>query len=220
MSKTKTNSTKKAPSLIEFRTCVFDSYAPVIHSMGFVELKPRQGEYVNDFSVRIGNDTTVIEVDGINYGFHAWTKIFRASAADDDRYGLPIYKLLQQRQGLNAKEIRQLHRREQNCADQLEEVREKAKAILSHAKDVLSGDFSTLDKIAEQERHLQQEQLAKALPSEQKAAVVAATEAGHAFKRGDFHNVVALLEPHLSRLPASQQKRFELAKIALVKQQQ
>jgi hypothetical protein len=62
------------------------------------------------------------------------------------------------------------------------------------------GDFSELERIAEQQRLFEQEQLEKALPMEQKGAVVAASEAGHAFKRGDYAKVVELLESHLPDL--------------------
>jgi hypothetical protein len=186
-----------------------------MRDMGFVELDPRRGEQVNEFAVRIGNGKAVIEVEGINYGFAAWTKLFRASAADDDRYGLPINELLRRRQGAGVREATKQRKRRRQSPDQLGDIRNAAEAIFEHAKDVLEGDFSALDEIVEEERVLLQEQSVKPLSREAKAAVVAASEAGHALKQGDYRKVIALLEPHLPYLTPSQLRRFEMAQRAL-----
>ena len=143
---------KVPPSFDEFRACVLDSYATVMRDKGYVELEPRKGEFVNEFSMRIGNGVTVIEVEGINWGMHSWTKVFRASESAGDAYGLPIGKLLDKRQGLSAKQVRKRQNLQVKRADQLAEIRETAQAIIEHADDVLSGDFTALDQIAEQER--------------------------------------------------------------------
>jgi hypothetical protein len=185
--------------------------------MAFVELMHSREKY-NEFTVRIGNGTTVIEVEGIHCGRAAWTKVFRATDADDDPYGLPINQLLHKRQGKDVESTRRRQRRLRKSSDQLRDIRNTAEAILKHAKDVLSGDFSALDEIVERERLLLSEQSAKALLSEGKAAVAAASEAGHAFKRGDYRKVITLLEPHLSHLSPSHSKRLELARRMLGEQ--
>ena len=159
------------------------------------------------FTVRLRNATTIIEVEGINYGTAAWTKVFRASDREETRAGLPIHRLLQLRQGLTTKQQWRRNRR-----GQLAEVEETAAAIMKHAGDVLLGDFSELERLAETERLLQRKRLEKALPSEEKAAAVAASEAGHAFKRGDYPKVVEVLEPHLAHLSPSQRRRYAVAK--------
>ena len=182
-----------------------------MRDFGFVELPRRKGEH-NKFAVRLGNAAAVIEVEGTGYGFGAWTKVFRAVDADTSYYGLPIGALLLQRQGLGA---RNLKKRRCRPLSQLGEIEAAAALLLEHAKDVLTGDFSKLDEIAERERLLQEERLANALTGEEKAAVVAASEAGHAFKRGDYGKVVELLEPHLAGLPESQRRRLEIAKTAI-----
>jgi hypothetical protein len=201
---------KPIPSFEEFRECVLAAYAPLIRTMGFVELPRRQGRDVNRFSVRIGNATTVIEVEGIHWGTAAWTKVFRTSGPRASG-GLPINRLLQLRQGL---QFERASKRRRKQPDQLADATETAAAILEHARDVLMGDFSELDRIAEQERLFRQEQLKKALPKEQKAAVVAASEAGHAYKRRDYARVVELLEPHLPHLSPSQRRRYAAARKA------
>jgi len=199
--------TEPIPSFDEFRAWVLAAYAPLMRSMGFVELPGRQGKGVTCFTVRLQNATTIIEVEGIHYGTAAWTKVFRASDKEETGAGLPIYRLLQLRQGLTAKQ----HRR-RNRQGQLAEVEETAAAIIKHAGDVLLGDFSELERLAETERLLQRKRLEKALPREEKAAAVAASEAGHAFKRGDYAKVVELLEPHLAHLSPSQRRRYAVAK--------
>jgi hypothetical protein len=219
MSQAMSKSTKLAPSFDEFRACVLAAYALIIRDLGFVELPPRQGEHLNKFAVRIGNGMAVIEVEGIGYGTAASTKIFRASDAEDNRYGLPIGALLRQRQGLDAKETRKRQTRRSKLPDQLGDIRDSAAAILEHARDVLAGDFTALDQIVARERLMREERQAKALPPEIKAAVVAASQAGHAFRRGDYRKVIELLKPHLPHLPQSQQKRFQMAQRSLATRQ-
>src|SRR5262245_13044965 len=102
---------KPIPSFDEFRECVLAAYAPVIRTMGFVELPRRQVVDVNRFTVRIGNATTIIEVEGIHWGTAAWTKVFRASDSEASRQGLPIEKLLKLRQGLDAKQVEKAQKR-------------------------------------------------------------------------------------------------------------
>lgn len=205
---------KPIPAFDEFRKCVLAAYAPLTRAMGFVELPRRQGTDVNTFTVRLGNATTIIEVEGIHWGTAAWTKVFRASDSEASRQGLPIDKLLQLRQGLTAKQVEKALKRRRKQSNQLVDIKETAAAILEYARDVLMGDFSELEQIAEQQRLCDQEQLKKALPMEQKGAVVAASEAGHAFKRGDYAKVVELLKPHLPHLSPSQRKRYAIAKKA------
>jgi len=155
--------TEPIPSFDEFRAWVLAAYAPLMRSMGFVELPGRQGKGVTCFTVRLQNATTIIEVEGIHYGTAAWTKVFRASDKEETGAGLPIYRLLQLRQGLTAKQ----HRR-RNRQGQLAEVEETAAAIIKHAGDVLLGDFSELERLAETERLLQRKRLEKRFPEKRK----------------------------------------------------
>jgi hypothetical protein len=203
-----------SPSLDEFRACVLAAYAPIMRDKGFVELRgPKDNRRYNEFTVRIGNGVTVIEVAGINYGLAAWTRVFRAADADNDYYGLPIYHLIRKRQGLSDKDLNKLRKKRKSKSDsQLVDIRKHAEDILKHAQDVLIGDFSELDEIVEQERLLAEERLKRQLSPEKKAAAIAASQAGHAFKRNDYKKVLALLEPHLPHLSASQRKQLAIAK--------
>lgn len=194
---------EKIPSYDEFRACVLESYRPLFENCGFKELPKRPGEFVNEFSVRIGNSTTVIEIEGIHYGLAAWTKIFRTADADTDSYGLPIHQLLTLRVA-RRKKPRQLE-------DQLADIRRDAADILQHAKDVLSGDFAALDDLVAKRQQLDAERRARAPSPEQRAALVACAEAGHAFERGDYRKVVDLLRPHINLLSPAQKKRYEIA---------
>jgi hypothetical protein len=202
------------PSFDEFRVCVLAAYAPLIGTMGFVELPPRRDKGVNRFTVRLANATTMIEVEGIHWGTAAWTKVFPATVSTVGRQGLPIDKLLRMRQASGARQVEKAQKRRRKRPDQLADIKETAAAILAYARDVLMGDFSELQRIAEQQRFFEQEQLKKAPSKEQKSAVIAASEAGHAFKRRDYAKVMELLEPHLPHLSASQRKRYAIAKKA------
>ena len=51
---------------------ILDAYRSLLTNRGFQELPRRPGDFVDEFSVRIGNDTTVIEIEGIHYGMAAW----------------------------------------------------------------------------------------------------------------------------------------------------
>jgi hypothetical protein len=188
-----------------FRACVLDAYRPLLEQGGFRELGKRPGEFVNEYSVRIGNETTVIEVEGINYGMNAWTKVLRASEADQDRYGLPIGSLLAQRMRSSGGKP---GARPQGQAAQ---IQASARLILEHAKDVLGGDFSALDELARAEQEREAERRAQAPSSKERATLVACAKAGHAFKRGEHNKVVELLGPHLASLSSAQRKRYEIA---------
>jgi hypothetical protein len=188
-----------------FRACVLDAYRALLDQGGFRELGRRPGEFVNEFTVRIGNQTTVIEVEGINWGMNAWTKVLRASEADQDRYGLPIGSLLAQR--IRAAGGKPASRPKGQAA----QIQAWARLILEHAKDVLGGDFSALDALVRAEREREAERRAQTPSAEQRALLAAAAKAGHAFKKGDYQKVVELLRPHLVLLSSSQRKRYDVA---------
>jgi len=196
------SNTKLGP-VEEFRATVLEAYRHLLEHEGFSELPAPPGPSTNPFTTRIGNSTTVIEVEGIHYGTSAWTKIFRANCSDSDQYGLPIRALLATRAPRPAKVRRPDGQRAQILQD--------AADIIEYAKDVLSGDFIALDGIANQQRRLEQERIANAPSPRQRAANAACSEAGHAFNRGDYETVVDLLQPHLELLSPPQRKRYEIA---------
>ena len=188
-----------------FRACVLDAYRPLLEQGGFRELGKRPGEFVNKFSVRLGNQTTVIEVEGINWGMNAWTKVLRACEADQDRHGLPIGSLL-------ARRIRSAGGKPgTRPKGQAAQIQASARLIFEHAKDALGGDFSALDELVRMERERMAQRQACAPSREERAMLVATARAGHAFKQGDYGTVVELLRPHLALLPSSQRERYEIA---------
>ena len=195
----------RADGVAEFRAWVLEAYRPLLEHQGFVELARRSDPYANEFAVRIGNSTTVIEVQGIHWGADAMTLVFRSHDADTDRYGLPIGELLAMRRAGDTPKNR-------SAQGQHAQILAAAANIIRYAQDVLSGDFAALDAIVEQNLRLQEERLARAPSPQQRAANVACSEAGHAFKRGEYPRVVELLAPHLELLPPSQKKRYEIAR--------
>ncbi|NTW29535.1 MAG: hypothetical protein HGA39_09280 [Coriobacteriia bacterium] len=170
-----------------------------------MELPCRPERYANPFSVRLGNSTTVIEIEGVSYGMGASTKVFHAEDADDDWYGLPVWKLMPKLAPEGNTKSRQL-------LGQREQILRQAADLMEYARDVLSGDFKVLDAIVDHQRQLDEERLARAPSRAQRAANVAVSEAGHAFKRGEYSTVVRLLEPHLALLTPSQKRRYDIAR--------
>ena len=99
----------------------------------------------------------------------------------------------------------------------LPKSRRRPPLSLSLPGNVLMGDFSELERIAEQQRLFEQEQLEKALPMEQTRRGCRRVRGGAWFKRGDYAKVVELLEPHLPYLsPRSESgmrsRRWRLAR--------
>jgi len=184
---------------------VLDAYRPLLESGRFYELPKRPGASTNDFSVRIGNSSVVIEVEGIGYGAGAWLKVFRPTDADTDRYGLPILHLLALR---NPERKGRRKRSEGQMAD----IKRDAANLLQYAQDVLAGDLAALDAVARQLQEQEKQRLARLPSPEQQAADVAFSEAGHAFKHGDYRRVVELLGPHVPLLTDSQKRRYKLAR--------
>lgn len=190
-----------------FRKCVLDAYRPLIESGSYSVISEPRGHFANLFFVRIGNTSTLIEVEGINWGANAWTKVFRADKAAHDRDCLPIGRLLEQR---GAVPVFKKGKR-QDSLSQEEQIYLYAYAIMNAAKDVLTGDFSALDVLVAEDEELQQQRDSRAPSPSQKAANIASSEAGHAFKNGDYSKTVELLKPHLKHLNDSQKKRYQLA---------
>jgi len=199
---------KKDDAIQEFRACVLDAYRPLLEHAAFREMPKRSVDYVNDYSVRIGNSTTVIEIEGIHYGKAAWLKLFRATEADADHYGLPIGQLL-------ALRISRRKVKGSKLEGQLAQIRQDAEDILQYAQDVLAGDFSALDDLVKVQNQLDEERRARMPSPAQRAADAACAAAGHAFKQGDHRKVVELLTPHLDLLSPLQMKRFETSKVLI-----
>lgn len=193
------------PSYEQFRKCVLESYQEAIEDFGFQEIPRSSGKFTNEYMVRLTNETTLIEVEGIHYGFGAWAKLYKAVPKTESNSFLPTNRLLSSRMGT----IRSVKRKEP--VGQLREVQEDAEAILKHARDVLEGDFTAIDLVAEQILAEEQERKRNAPSPEQRAANSACSEAGHAFKNEEHAKVVELLSPHLEYLPVSQRKRYEIS---------
>lgn len=193
---------RQSEALTQFRQCVLEAYRPLLHGKGFVEVQPRLPG--NEFTVALTNSSTIVQVQGIHYGAAAHLSVYRRDDTTGDRSELPIYELLSQRLGSSS-----IRRR--NISTQEDEIREDAANLLAHAPDVLAGDFTELERLAERRRSEEQERRARAPSPEQRAANVAMSEAGHLFHAGRFDEVAELLHPHLDHLPPSQRRRYEFA---------
>lgn len=196
----------KARSVEEFRTWVLEAYRPLIESKGFVELPPHEEEWRNPFAVRLGNPSLVIEVEGTGYGESADMQVFRIQASVLCECTHPLWSLINTRRPVQPK-----LRRGQG-GGQRQEVFRHAAIVMEYASDILSGDVAALDEAIEAERRVEEERKVARPSREQRAADAAASEAGYAFKRGEYSVAANLLEPHLDLLPSSQRKRYEIAR--------
>ena len=56
------------PTFEEYRRCVFEEYDMLLSRHSFVEHPLPEHEFINKYQVRIANVTTLLIIEGINYG--------------------------------------------------------------------------------------------------------------------------------------------------------
>ncbi len=178
------NIMRKIPTFNEFRQCVLKEYAEIIERYSFVEQPLPDREFINQFQVRLANQTTLIIVEGISYGLDTWTKVYNLSRSLEDDYGLPIWRLINERRGVPWPQKKS---KKKAGLDQLEQVAKHANYLLEYTQDILGGDFTEIDQIVERERIEQYKKELNAPSPKQRAANVAASEAGHEFKKKNYH---------------------------------
>ena len=198
------------PTFDEFRQCVFKEYDVIISSYSFVEHPLPERKFINNFQVRLANATTLIIIEGINYGMASWTRVCKFPQPFEKDDDLPIWRYISERKGGSWPPKRKSKKKKE--LGQLVQIKEQAKDLLEYASDVLRGDFSAIDNLIEKEKIEAEERKLNAPSPARRAANVAASEAGHALKKKEYQKVVKLLKPHLHLLPESQRKRYLLAK--------
>jgi hypothetical protein len=190
------------PTLEEFLGRARQAFHFLIVEFGFREQAlPRHGD-VNQFQVRYRNASTLVEIEGTNWGYGVNVllgprrqPIFRPV----DIFPLwPIVKL--RRPDLyDALDI----------GDQLSQLTAWAAALRECAEDVLRGDFSIraeVKKLTEEEGLRGRSELAE---WRYRADMEKANEA---FRSKDYHRVVAILVQHEDRLTPAQRLKLEYTK--------
>ena len=205
---------EKRPSLHEFRQHVLNEYSDLIQHQGYREEESPADRYGHPFKIQLTNGVIVLIVEGINWGLNAATYIGRYPYSDDlsirGEWSLPVWRLINQRRGVSPASLSKA-RRKRRQPGQLEQISTDARLLKEYGSDVIAGDLKAVDDLKRQEKEREAAARANAPFIVQRRADVAVTDAGHAFKRGEYHRVVELLEPHLALLPPSQRKRYEIA---------
>jgi hypothetical protein len=190
------------PTLEDFLRCARQEFHFLVVEFGCREqVLPRRRD-VNPFQVRYRNATTLVEVEGMNWGYGVEVLLgpkrqpmFRA----EDTFPLwPIVQL----------------RRPNLCAalsigDQLAQLAAHAVALRECAQDVLRGNFSIR---AEVHTLLEAVALSQRSELEEWRYRTAIEQANEAFRSYDYPRVVGILVPHEHRLTPAQRLKLAYAK--------
>jgi hypothetical protein len=197
----------RSPSLSEFREIVREAFAYLEREFAFREVEPpAQHVAVNPFLVWFASATTLVQVEGINYGFGAQVILGPADAGDDWRAAVPLWAIIKHRRP-------DLYDETFRSEGQLGEIRLYADALRETAGDVLRGDFRVLAAaraiIDAQTRHQRLTEPDEIRQSRQNLAVARAAEA---FRAGELNRVVELLSPYMDRLTDAQRAKLDYAR--------
>ena len=153
----------------------------------------------NEYSVRFRKMEFEIDIYGENWGASASCDLIRG----DDNVYLGLLVPAAARTASRAKRTR---------PGQLAQIQTIASRLREHAADFLSGDVRRFDAaLAEWKRVTRPRPVSEAqrLDRQRQTAV---TEAGHANRRGNYAEVVRLLEPHARELSQRQLRMLEAAR--------
>jgi len=196
-----------SPTLDEFKATVRDAFGYLEREFAFHEVEPPASELEgNPFMVWFVNATTLVQVEGINWGFAAQVLLGPAAAGHDWHANVSLWAILKHR-------APDLYQGSAKSEGQLGDIRYAAHALRQAASDVLKGDFRVMaparamvEADATQLRLREQEE---ARDRTKKTAVKAAADA---FRRKDYRSVVEHLAPHLDRLTPAERARLDYAR--------
>ena len=185
------------PTLEEFLACCDRECEFLVRDYGFERL-PSPMEY-NQYSVRFRKMELEVDIYGENWGAAASCDLVRGK----DRLYLVLLVPAAARTATRAKRTR---------PGQLAQIQTIASVLKEHAADFLSGDVRRFEAaLAEWKRVTRPRPVSEAqrLDRQRQTAV---TEAGHASRRGNYAEVVRLLEPHARELSLHQTRMLEAAR--------
>jgi hypothetical protein len=125
----------ESPALVEFQETARDAFGYLGREFAFRELEP-PAKYleVNPFIVRFANATTLVQVEGTNWGFAAQVILGSANAEDSWPDTVPLWAVIKHRRP-------DLYEEAMRSAGQLDDIRLYAHALRETASDVLGGNF-------------------------------------------------------------------------------
>ena len=190
------------PSLEEFLSHCQAKCQFLVSEYGF-ELLPTPREY-NQFSVRFAKGEFEVDVYGENYGQNASCDLIRGT----DHLALGFMMPVEERQ---PKKLRKV------INGQLAQVDDIADRLKRHASEFLRGDTQRFEAALAEYKELTKPRPITEEQRAERARDQAIAPAGHAAKRGDYAEVVRLLEPHAAFLSPHQRQMLETAKARLGK---
>jgi hypothetical protein len=197
----------KSPSAIEFKEAVRDAFGYLRRDFAFREVEPPAKHVeVNPFFVGFANATTLVQIEGINYGFAAQVILGRADAPDAWEATVPLWAIIKHRRP-------DLYEDTFRSPDQLGDIRVHARALREAADDVLRGDFRVFDAArAILDAQMVHQRLTEQEESRKYHRNVAVARAADAFRAKDFNRVVELLLPHAECLTPGERAKLDYAR--------
>ena len=197
----------KSPTAIEFKETVRDAFGYLGREFAFREVEPpSQHLEGNPFLVWFANATTLVQVEGTNYGFAAQVILGPAGAGDEWHATVPLWAIIKHRRP-------DLYEEAFRSPGQLGDIRADADALREVASDVLRGGFRVFaaargiidaqmvhQRLAEHEENLEHHHK------------VAVARAADAFRARDFNRVVELLLPHAELLTPAERAKLVYAR--------
>jgi hypothetical protein len=196
-----------APTLIEFKKAVRDAFGCLWREFGFREVEPPAEQLeVNPFMVWFVNSTTLVQVQGINWGFAAQVMLGPADAGNDPHATVPLWPIIKLRRP-------ELYAKSPGSPGQLGDIGDYAHALREVASDALRGDFGVFPSaraVVEAEAIRQRSQEQSTMRDRDHRAAV--TAAGAAFRAGNFSLTVQLLSPYIEVLTPAERAKLEYAR--------
>ena len=197
----------KAPTAAEFTETVRDAFGYLVREFGFRQVEPPATQLeVNPFLVWFANATTLVQVEGINYGFAAQVVLGPVGTGDKWESTMPLWPIVKHRRP-------DLYGDSFRSSGQLGDIRGNAVALREAASDVLRGDFrvfttarAQVDAEVGRQRSTEQEHW------RERDHGIAVAQAADAFRAKDFKRVVELLMPHANRLTEAERKKLAYAR--------
>ena len=183
-------------SLEKFKRACLEHCDFLVRELGFTVL-PDPLEY-NEYSVRFRKGTMGVDVYGEGYGTIADCKLRHG----DTEVSVWTYAPIPARQP-------RMRRKKGSMPTQLEQIEGIAAALREHWMDFLAGDPTSFHQRLTAWTDYWNNQRATPAQLARKPFNVASTQAGHAFKNGEFSRVVDLLSPYAAVLGKKQRKMLE-----------
>jgi hypothetical protein len=197
----------ESPTLVGFQEAVRDAFGYLVRDFAFREVQPPATDPErNPFLIWFVNKTTLVQVEGINWGCATQVIVGPAGSGDDWQATVPLWAIIKHRSP-------ELYAEVMRAPDQLADIRAYARALPEVGEDVLRGNFGVftaarviIDTEMAQWRRIDTEHR---LERERLAAVADATVA---LRAKNFPRVVELLTPHSESLTPAERAKLDYAR--------